>query len=137
PYAKNCCMQTIALINKAITATGGPANVVTGVANPTIESAQELMRHPLVRLVVVTGGGEVVKVAMNSGKRAIAAGPGNPPAVVDETADLQRAAQGIVDGGSLDNCIVCTAEKEIIAVAEIADTLKRYVLEKGGYEVKG
>ena len=58
-------------------------------------------------------------------------------AVVDETADLQRAAQGIVDGGSLDNCIVCTAEKEIIAVAEIADTLKRYVIERGGYEVKG
>ncbi|HEX3583266.1 MAG TPA: aldehyde dehydrogenase family protein, partial [Thermoanaerobaculia bacterium] len=69
PYAKNCCMQTIALINKAILGADGPANVVTGVANPTIESAQELMRHPLVRLVVVTGGGEVVKVAMNSGKR--------------------------------------------------------------------
>jgi acyl-CoA reductase-like NAD-dependent aldehyde dehydrogenase len=123
PYAKNCCMQTIALINKAITATGGPANVVTGVANPTIESAQELMRHPLVRLVVVTGGGEVVKVAMNSGKRAIAAGPGNPPAVVDETADIDKAARDIIMGASTDNNIICTDEKEVIAVASITDAL--------------
>jgi acyl-CoA reductase-like NAD-dependent aldehyde dehydrogenase len=78
-----------------------------------------------------------VREAMNSGKRAIAAGPGNPPVVVDETADLQRAAQGIVDGGSLDNCIVCTAEKEVIAVSEIADLLKRYMKEKGAVEVTG
>jgi acyl-CoA reductase-like NAD-dependent aldehyde dehydrogenase len=74
---------------------------------------------------------------MKSGKRAIAAGPGNPPVVVDETADLVRAAKGIVSGGSLDNCIVCVAEKEIIAVSEIADLLKRYLGEHGGFEVKG
>jgi len=60
-------MQTIALLNKAIMANGGPPNVICGIANPTIESAQELMKHPNVRLVVVTGGGEVVKVAMTSG----------------------------------------------------------------------
>ena len=123
PYAKNCCMQTIALLNKAITGAGGPPNVITGVANPTIESAQELMKHPGVRLVVVTGGGEVVKVAMNSGKRAICAGPGNPPAVVDETADIDRAARDIILGASTDNNIICTDEKETIAVSSIADAL--------------
>jgi acyl-CoA reductase-like NAD-dependent aldehyde dehydrogenase len=79
----------------------------------------------------------VVKEAMGSGKRAITGGPGNPPVVVDETADLQRAAKGIVLGGSLDNCIVCTAEKEVIAVAEIADALKKAIGDNGGYEVKG
>jgi len=131
PYAKNCCMQTIALINKTITANGGPANVVTGVANPTIESAQELMRHPLVRLVVVTGGGEVVKVAMNSGKRAIAAGPGNPPAVVDETADIDKAARDIIMGASTDNNIICTDEKEVIAVASITDALINSMRNQG------
>ena len=123
PYAKNCCMQTIVLLNKAITGAGGPPNVIAGVANPTIESAQELMKHPGVRLVVVTGGGEVVKAAMNSGKRAICAGPGNPPVVVDETADIDKAARDIVLGASTDNNIICTDEKEVVAVSSIADAL--------------
>jgi acyl-CoA reductase-like NAD-dependent aldehyde dehydrogenase len=123
PYAKNCCMQTIALLNKAIAGAGGPQNVITGVASPTIESAQELMKHPDVRLVVVTGGGEVVRAAMNSGKRAICAGPGNPPVVVDETADIDKAARDIIWGASTDNNIICTDEKEVVAVASIADAL--------------
>ena len=81
------------------------------------------MKHPLVRLVVVTGGPAVVKAAMNSGKKAIGAGPGNPPAVVDETANLEKAADAIVRGASLDNNIVCIAEKEVIAVDSIANEL--------------
>lgn len=137
PGAKGVSNYLVDKLNEAIVSAGGPENLITSIADPTIESAQKLMKHPGIRLLVVTGGPAVVREAMNSGKRAIAAGPGNPPVVVDETADLQRAAQGIVDGGSLDNCIVCTAEKEIIAVAEIADTLKRYLGERGGYEVKG
>ncbi|HYM61358.1 MAG TPA: aldehyde dehydrogenase family protein [Thermoanaerobaculia bacterium] len=123
PYAKNCSMQAIALLNKAILAAGGPPNVITGIAVPTIESAQELMRDRGVRLVVVTGGGEVVKVAMTSGKRAICAGPGNPPVVVDESADIEKAARDIVLGASTDNNVICTDEKEVIAVASITDAL--------------
>jgi acyl-CoA reductase-like NAD-dependent aldehyde dehydrogenase len=123
PYAKNCSMQNIALLNKAIIGAGGPPNVITGVANPTIESANQLMKDPGIRLVVVTGGGEVVKAAMGSGKRAICAGPGNPPVVVDETADIDKAAREIVLGGSLDNNIICTDEKEVVAVASITDAL--------------
>lgn len=137
PGAKGVSNYLVARMNEAIMAAGGPANLVSSMAEPTIESAQALMRHPGIRLMVVTGGPGVVKEAMRSGKRAIAAGPGNPPVVVDETADLNRAAQGIVDGGSIDNCIVCVAEKEIIAVSEIADRLKRLVVDKGGYEVRG
>lgn len=123
PYAKNCCMQTIALLNKAIVGAGGPPNVICGVANPTIESAQELMKHPGIRLLVVTGGPDVVRVAMNSGKRAICAGPGNPPVVVDETADIDKAAREIIWGASTDNNIICTDEKETIVVASVADRL--------------
>jgi acyl-CoA reductase-like NAD-dependent aldehyde dehydrogenase len=123
PFAKNCCMQTIALLNKAIIDAGGPPNVISGVANPTIESAQELMKDRGVRLVVVTGGPDVVRVAMQSGKRAICAGPGNPPVVVDETADIEKAARDIVLGASTDNTIICTDEKETLAVASIADAL--------------
>ena len=75
----------------------------------------------------------VVKEAMNSGKRAIAAGPGNPPAVVDETAHLDVAAKGIVLGGSIDNNIICTAEKEVLAVSSICDRLKELLVREGCY----
>jgi acyl-CoA reductase-like NAD-dependent aldehyde dehydrogenase len=123
PNAKRCSQQTVTLLNRAIVAAGGPPNVVTCLAEPTIETAQELMRHRDVRLLVVTGGGAVVKAAMSSGKRAICAGPGNPPVVVDETADLAKAARDIVLGASTDNNIICTDEKEVICVAAVADEL--------------
>ncbi len=123
PAARVCSMQTIAVINKAIMDAGGPPDVVTCLVEPTIASAQALMRHPGVRLVVVTGGGAVVEAAMASGKRAICAGPGNPPVVVDETADVAKAARDIVLGASTDNNIICVDEKEVLAVASIADAL--------------
>jgi acyl-CoA reductase-like NAD-dependent aldehyde dehydrogenase len=135
PYSKSCSMQTIALLNKAIADAGGPPNVITGIATPTIESAQDLMKHPGVRLVVVTGGGEVVKVAMTSGKRAICAGPGNPPVVVDETADIDKAARDIILGASTDNNIICTDEKETIAVSSIADALIASMGQQGAFVV--
>jgi acyl-CoA reductase-like NAD-dependent aldehyde dehydrogenase len=106
-------------------------------AEPTIESAQALMKHKGTRVTVVTGGPAVVKAALNSGKRAICAGPGNPPAVVDETAIISKAGRDIVRGASLDNNIVCIVEKEVIAVASIADALKIAMVEAGAYEVKG
>jgi acyl-CoA reductase-like NAD-dependent aldehyde dehydrogenase len=119
------------LLNEAIASVGGPRDVVTCVATPTIESAQALMKHKGVRLVVVTGGPGVVQAAMASGKKVIAAGPGNPPAVVDETANLEIAARGIVAGASIDNNIICTAEKEIVAVASIADRLRENLTRSG------
>ncbi|MBI2374292.1 MAG: aldehyde dehydrogenase EutE [Deltaproteobacteria bacterium] len=137
PAAENVSNYLVSKMNEGIMAVGGPEGLVASMAKPSIESAGKLMKHPGIRLLVVTGGPAVVKAAMTSGKRAIAAGPGNPPVVVDETADLVRAAKGIIAGGSLDNCIVCIAEKEIIAVAEIADLLKKYMVENGAYEVKG
>lgn len=136
PGAKQISNYLVRALNEAVVGAGGPENLICSMAEPTIESAQKLMRHPGIRLLVVTGGPGVVREAMKSGKRTIAAGPGNPPVVVDETADLRRAARGIVAGGSLDNCIVCTAEKEIIAVSEIADLLKKHLLDAGGVEVR-
>ncbi len=123
PSAAQVCNWCVHLLNEAIQAAGGPRDVIVSVERPTVESAQTLMKHPLVRIVVVTGGPVVVKQAMNSGKKSISAGPGNPPAVVDETANLEKAADAIVRGASLDNNIVCIAEKEVIAVAGIADRL--------------
>lgn len=137
PSAKGVSAFFIDALNGAIEAQGGPSDIFTCVAEPTIESAGQLMKHPKVRLMVVTGGGGVVKAAMTSGKRAIAAGPGNPPVVVDETADIQQAARDIVFGASLDNNIICIVEKEIIAVADIADGLKRELQRNRAVELKG
>ncbi len=125
PNAKNVSCLNIQLLNQAIMKAGGPPNLVTGIANPTIESAQALMSHRGVRLLVVTGGPGVVKAAMASGKRAICAGPGNPPCVVDETANIQKAAADIVFGASLDNNMICTDEKEVFVVDSVADELLR------------
>jgi len=105
------------------------------VAEPTIETAQQIMHHPGVQLLAVTGGAGVVRAAMQSGKRSVCAGPGNPPVVVDETADLEQAGRDIVRGASFDNNIICIDEKEIFAVAAIADDLKHVMCNHGAYEI--
>ncbi len=135
PGAKDCSAQTVRVLNQAIQRAGGPPDVITCPAEPTIESAQHLMRHPAIRLLTVTGGPGVVREAMKSGKKAICAGPGNPPVVVDETADLEQAARDIIKGASFDNNIVCILEKEILAVESIADQLKAIMLQRGAVEI--
>jgi len=125
PAAKKVSQLAISLINEAVVAAGGPANVVVTVAKPTIEVAQKLFRYPGIGLLVVTGGEAVVTEARkHTDKRLIAAGAGNPPVVVDETADIARAARHIVFGASFDNNIICADEKEIIVVDCVADELK-------------
>lgn len=135
PGAKKCSAQTVQVLNQAIQRAGGPPNLITCPTEPTIESAQYLMRHPAIRLLVVTGGPGVVREAMQSGKKAVCAGPGNPPVVVDETADLEQAARDIVKGASFDNNVVCILEKEIIAVDSIAEPLKAIILQRGAVEI--
>ncbi len=135
PLAAGVSAHSVALINQAIARAGGPTGLVTCVAEPSIASAQSLMKHPGVGLLVVTGGGGVVHEAMRSGKRAICAGPGNPPVVVDETADLDQAARDIAFGASFDNNILCTDEKEIIVVDAAADQLKAGLKANGAVEI--
>jgi acyl-CoA reductase-like NAD-dependent aldehyde dehydrogenase len=135
PAAKGTSNFTIALINKAVAGVGGPPNLLCTIDDPTIESAQAMMKHPRIKLLVVTGGPAVVRTAMLSGKKVIAAGPGNPPAVVDETADLDKAGKDVVNGAGLDNNIVCICEKEVLAVDRIADRLKEAMKKHGAFEL--
>jgi acyl-CoA reductase-like NAD-dependent aldehyde dehydrogenase len=137
PGAKQISRAVIGWINEAIVGSGGPANVVACIAEPTIESAQALMKHRGIQVVVVTGGGAVVKQAMSCGKRAICAGPGNPPVVVDETANLEQAGLDVVLGAGMDNNIICIVEKELFVVRSVADALKRELLRNGAFEVHG
>jgi len=131
PNAKNASVHNVTLINKAIISVGGPPNLVTTIVEPTIESAQELMKHPGIRLLVITGGEAVVHIAMLCGKRAICAGPGNPPAVVDETADISKAGRDIVNGASFDNNIICVDEKTTFVVESVATDLLRAMGDAG------
>jgi len=137
PSARAVSLTCIDVLNRAIAAAGGPRALLLTVSAPSIETAQALMAHPDVRLLVVTGGPGVVRAAMHSGKKVVAAGPGNPPVVVDETADIARAGRDIVAGAGLDNNIVCIAEKEIIAVRSIVPELKAALSDAGGVELKG
>jgi acyl-CoA reductase-like NAD-dependent aldehyde dehydrogenase len=137
PSARVVSLTTIDLLNRAISSAGGPRALLHAVSEPTIETAQALMAHPDVRLLVVTGGAGVVAAAMSSGKKVIAAGPGNPPVVVDETADIEKAARDIIAGASLDNNIVCIAEKVIIAVRKAAPDLRKALVGAGAVELRG
>jgi aldehyde dehydrogenase len=137
PSAKQVSALCISIVNDAIVEAGGPDNTLTACSNPTIASAQALMKHPNVRLLCVTGGPAVVQVAMNSGKKTIAAGPGNPPCVVDETADLVDAGRGIVAGASFDNNIVCIVEKEVFVVDSVADRLIAEMVKNTAVLLKG
>jgi aldehyde dehydrogenase len=136
PNAKRCSAETVRLINRAIVSAGGPPDLVTAVAEPTIESARALMNHPDIRVLLVTGGPGVVREALKTDKRAVTAGPGNPPAVVDGTADIERAARDIVRGASFDNNLVCTDEKLVIVVDTVADRLVRAMAQSGAYLLK-
>jgi aldehyde dehydrogenase len=135
PGARVSSNRAVQLINDAIVEAGGPANLVCAIAEPTIETAGEIMAHRGVNLLTVTGGIGVVRAAMSSGKRAVCAGPGNPPVVVDETADIEQAGRDIVRGASFDNNIICTDEKEVFAVDSIADDLKRAMCHNGAVEI--
>ncbi len=131
PRAKGCCTRMISLLNGAIARAGGPETLLTSVADPNQESSQALMKHPGIDCLVVTGGPGVVREAMRSGKKCIAAGPGNPPVVVDETADLAQAARDTVAGASFDNNVMCTCEKEVLVVDRVYREFLERVVAQG------
>jgi len=136
PSAKRVSAQNIRWINQAIVAAGGPPNLVTAIPEPTIESAQQLMNHPRVRILMITGGPGVVKEAQKTSKRSICAGPGNPPVVVDSNADLELAGREIVRGASFDNNVICTDEKVVIAVDSATDRLLAEMVKNNSYLLK-
>ncbi|WP_368251247.1 aldehyde dehydrogenase family protein [Enterococcus sp. 2201sp1_2201st1_B8_2201SCRN_220225] len=135
PGAKAISRWAVEKINEFVYDAVKLENLVVTIETPSIEAAQEMMQHPDIAALVVTGGPGVVHQAMTSGKKAIGAGAGNPPAMVDETANVALAAHNIVDSASFDNNILCTAEKEVVAVASIKDELIRLMQQEGAFLV--
>ncbi len=136
PNARRVSVENIQLLNRAIVAAGGPPDLVTATPHPTLESAKELMAHPDARVLLVTGGPGVVQEALRTSKKAITAGPGNPPAVVDQTADVEQAGRDIVRGASFDNNVICTDEKTTIVVDTVADRLVQAMVSANAYRLK-
>ena len=135
PAGARIACEGVRRFNRAIHDAIGIENLVTIVSEPTLETANEIFEHRSVRLLVVTGGPGVARAALASRKRAIVAGPGNPPVVVDETADLDNAAASIVKGAAYDNNLLCIGEKEVFAVESIFDPLLEAVSSNGGYRL--
>jgi aldehyde dehydrogenase len=132
PAAARCAAHAVRSYNEAIHRETGIENLVGVIEKPSMESFAALCKSEAVRLLLVTGGPGVVKAAMQTGKRAICAGPGNPPVYVDDTACMKRAAKAIVQGASYDNNLLCIGEKEVFALESIADKLMAEMERHGG-----
>lgn len=132
PAAIKTSIYAVNLLNEASVEVGGPDNIAVTVEHPTMETSDVMMKHKDIHLIAATGGPGVVTAVLSSGKRGIGAGAGNPPALVDETADIRKAAEDIVNGCTFDNNLPCIAEKEIVAVDSIADELLHYMVNEQG-----
>jgi aldehyde dehydrogenase len=135
PSGAKVAQYALQLWNREIERELGVANVLTTVREVSIEAAEQIFHHPKVALLCVTGGAAVAKAAAKSGKRVIAGGPGNPPVVVDETADLDRAARCIIEGAAFDNNLLCIGEKEIFVVASVADAFIQAMRRAGAFQL--
>ncbi|SCP96646.1 aldehyde dehydrogenase family protein [Anaerobium acetethylicum] len=133
PAAKNVSNLAIDMVNRASVEVGGPENLAVAVENPTMEVSKVIFSHPDIALLVATGGPGVVTTILSSGKRGIGAGAGNPPVLVDETANIPKAAEDIVNGCTFDNNLPCIAEKEVVVVDSVADELIYYMEQAGCY----
>ncbi|MFT3671917.1 aldehyde dehydrogenase family protein [Aestuariivirga sp.] len=123
PQAKDCCADAVRTLADAARAAGAPDGCIQVIAEPTIPLIENLMSDSRIDLIVATGGPAVVKAAYRSGNPAIGVGPGNAPAVVDDTADIKLAAKRIVASKTFDNSILCTNESAVLAFDAIADRL--------------
>jgi aldehyde dehydrogenase len=135
PAGAGVAGYALSLFNRAIEREIGIADVITCIAEPSIETAEQLFAHRDVALLTVTGGPAVVKAAAKSGKRVIAGGPGNPPVVVDEDADLDLAARSIITGAAFDNNLLCIGEKEVFVLAPVADAFLAAMKRAGAVQL--
>ena len=133
PGAKRVCAHCLQMLNKTIMENGGPANLITMVKEPTMDTVKSLTDSPKIRLMVGTGGMPMVNSLLRSGKKTIGAGAGNPPVVVDATADIKLAAKEIFRGASFDNNLLCLAEKEVFVEEKVAVEFVHNMVDEGAY----
>lgn len=135
PAGVKTAVMTIDIINRAIVEAGGPKGLYNMPDNPTMQTLETIVNYPAIRLISGTGGPAMVHTLMASGKRVIAAGPGNPPCIVDSTADIKKAVAGITGCASFSNNILCIAEKEIFVVEDVYDEFLRAMEDYGNVKL--
>lgn len=133
PRAARMSAYLTSKISEIVQEVCGIDNLAVTVAEPSMVMAREIMRHPDVSLVIATGGTDLLQEALVCGKKVIGGGAANPVVIVDETADIRKAARDIADGASFDNNLMCISEKNIVVVDKIADEFIAELKKNGVY----
>ncbi|RPF48586.1 acetaldehyde dehydrogenase [Hydrogenoanaerobacterium saccharovorans] len=133
PNAQKSILETVKVIRQAVSEAGGNENLVSCITIPTMQSTEVLMRHPDTSLILATGGAGMVRTAYSSGTPAIGVGPGNGPAYIERTADVQKAVKMILDSKTFDNGTICASEQSVITDTDMKDTVKSEMERQGAY----
>ncbi len=135
PFAVKCTLEAVHLMADAAERTGAPAGLIGALSKISLQGTQELMGHKRIALILATGGGPMVRVAHSMGKPAYGVGPGNVPAYVDRSADLEKAAKYIVSSKAFDFSTICATEQAVVADRPIAARLAQLMEAEGAYFV--
>ncbi len=133
PRAKKCTIEAARTVLDAAVKAGAPENIISWVSEPTVALSQHLMRHPDISLILATGGPGMVKAAYSSGVPALGVGPGNTPAIMDETCDIQMAVSSVLMSKTFDNGMICASEQAVVVDASIYDAVKKEFVRRGAY----
>ncbi|MSS64963.1 acetaldehyde dehydrogenase (acetylating) [Velocimicrobium porci] len=133
PNALHCILETIKVIRQAIAEAGGDENLVSCITIPTLQATDNLMRHPDIAMILATGGSAMVRAAYSSGTPAIGVGPGNGPAYIEKTADIEVAVKRIMDSKTFDNGTICASEQSVVCDTDMAEAVQKEMERQGAY----
>lgn len=131
PKATDCTIAAAKVVLEAAVAAGAPEDIIGWIDQPTLELSNQLMREA--DLILATGGPGMVKAAYSSGKPALGVGPGNTPALIDDSADLLLAVSSVIHSKTFDNGMICASEQSVVVLDSIYDAVKAELLRRGCY----
>ena len=135
PRAKKSTVAAAKIVLDAAVEAGAPSDIIAWIESPTLELTTHLITHPDVDFILATGGPGMVKAAYSSGKPSLGVGPGNTPAVIDETADIKTAVSSVLMSKTFDNGVICASEQSVIVLDEVYEEVKKEFLYRGAYIV--
>jgi len=133
PSARNAIIEVVKIIRSTLEELGLPKNLVTCLTMPTKEATQTLMTHPMMNIILATGGNAMVHAAYSSGTPALGVGPGNGPSFIERSADIPLAVKRIFDSKTFDWGTICSSEQSIVTEAPIRQAVMEEVQRQGGY----
>ena len=133
PRAKASTIAAAKLVLEAAVKAGAPKDIIGWIDTPTMELSTHLLHHDDIACILATGGPGMVKAAYSSGRPALGVGPGNVPAIIDETADIKMAVSSILMSKTFDNGMICASEQSVTIVESIYDEVKKEFEYRGAY----